>query len=124
VSNTLTVQYDRVIYLLDDTAANRARVHHYIDVYEYPDGRIEIRADGGALSCSPYDRLSEIDQGTVIENKRLRHALRVAQQVQAERDNRRAAGSPSRTNRGGRSPAEGASHRHPEAARAHRRGPE
>lgn len=32
--------------------------------------------------------------------KRLGHALRVAQQVQAERDNRRAAGSPSRTNRG------------------------
>ncbi|WP_174825345.1 hypothetical protein [Paraburkholderia madseniana] len=89
-----------MIYLLEDTAVNRGRIHHYIDVYEYPDGRIEIRADGSALPCSRYDRLSEIDQGAVIENKRLGHALRVAQQVQAERDNRRAAGSPSRTNRG------------------------
>jgi hypothetical protein len=79
---------------------NSASPTHYLDVYEYPDGRIEIRANGGALPCSRYDRLSEIDQGAVIENKRLGHALRVAQQVQAERDNRRAAGSPSRTNRG------------------------
>jgi hypothetical protein len=100
VSNTLTVQYDRVIYLLADTAANRSRIHHYLDIYEYPDGCIEIRADGAALPCTRYDRLSEIDQGAVIENKRLGHALRVAQQVQAERDNRRAAGSPSHTNRG------------------------
>jgi hypothetical protein len=28
VSATLTVQYDRVIYLLEDTPANRARIHH------------------------------------------------------------------------------------------------
>jgi hypothetical protein len=94
------VQYDRVIYLLADTPANRSRIHHYIDVYEYSDGRIETRADGTALPCTRYDRLSEIDQGAVVEHKRLGHALRVAQQVQAERDNRRAAGSPSRTNRG------------------------
>jgi hypothetical protein len=69
-------------------------------VFEYPDGRIEIRADGAALPCIRYDRLSEIDQGVVIENKRLGHALRVPRQVPMERDNRRAAGSPSRTNRG------------------------
>jgi hypothetical protein len=39
-----------VLYLLDDTAANRALIHHYLDVYEYPDGRIEIRANGTALA--------------------------------------------------------------------------
>jgi hypothetical protein len=50
VSATLTVQYDRVIYLLDDTPANRGLIHHYLDVYEYPDGRIEIRANGAALA--------------------------------------------------------------------------
>jgi hypothetical protein len=100
VSATLTVQYDRVIYLLDDTPANRGLIHHYLDVYEYPDGRIEIRADGGALTYRQYDRLSEIDQGAVVDNKRLGHVLEVAQQVQLERDNRRASGSPSRTNRG------------------------
>ncbi|MFM0336875.1 ISNCY family transposase [Paraburkholderia fungorum] len=100
VTKSLTVQYDRVMYLLDDTPANRKLIHRYIDVWEYPDGRIEIRADGTALPCVPYDRLSEIDQGAVIEHKRLGHALQVAQALQAQRDDRRASGSPSRTNRG------------------------
>jgi hypothetical protein len=100
VSATLTVQYDRVIYLLDDTPVTRALAHHYLDVYEYPDGRIEIRANGNALSHRQYDRLSDIDQGAVVDNKRLGHVLAVAQQLQLERDNRRISGSPSRTNQG------------------------
>src|SRR5260370_11352316 len=61
---------------------------------------MEIRANGVALRYVPYDKLSEIDQGVVIEHKRLGHALRVAQALQAQRDNRRVSGSPSRTNRG------------------------
>ena len=100
VSDALTLLNDRMIWLLDDTPASRSLIGRYIDVWEYPDGRIEIRADGVALPCISYDKLSEIDQGAVIEHKRLGHALRVAQALQAQRDNRRASGSPSRTNRG------------------------
>jgi Winged helix-turn helix len=100
VSRSLTVLNDRVIYLLEDTVANRKLIGRYIDVWEYPDGRMEIRANGVALRYVPYDKLSEIDQGVVIEHKRLGHALRVAQALQAQRDNRRVSGSPSRTNRG------------------------
>ena len=58
VTKSLTVQYDRVMYLLEDTPANRKLIHRYIDVWEYPDGRIEVRADGTALPCVPYDRLA------------------------------------------------------------------
>ncbi|KVD82942.1 ISNCY family transposase [Burkholderia ubonensis] len=100
VTKSLTVQYDRVMYLLDDTPEHRKLIHRYIDVWEYPDGRIEIRADGRVLPCRQYDRLTEIDQGAVVEHKRLSHVLQVAQALQAQRDNRRASGSPSRTNQG------------------------
>jgi hypothetical protein len=100
VTKSLTVQYDRVMYLLEDTPANRKLIHRYIDVWEYPDGRIEVRTDGAALPCVPYDRLAGIDQGAVIEHKRLGHALQVAQAIQAQRDNRRISGSPARTNQG------------------------
>ncbi|WP_327355738.1 hypothetical protein [Caballeronia telluris] len=48
----------------------------------------------------PYDKLAEIDQGAVIEHKRLGHALQVAKALQAQRENRRTSGSPSRTNDG------------------------
>ena len=100
VTKSLTVQYDRVIYLLQDTPANRRLIHRYLEVWEYPDGRIEIRAEGVSLPYVPYDRLAQIDQGAVIDNKRLNHALQVAQAIQAQRDDRRASGSPSRTNHG------------------------
>ncbi|MGF6786090.1 hypothetical protein OKW27_000403 [Paraburkholderia sp. 35.1] len=88
-----------MIWLLDDTPANRRLIHRHIDVWECPDGRLEIRADGVALPCVQYDKLAEIDQGAVVEHKRLGHALKVAQALQAQRDNRRISGSPSRTNR-------------------------
>ncbi|MCX5545332.1 ISNCY family transposase [Paraburkholderia sp. CNPSo 3076] len=100
VSDSLTLLNDRVIWLLDDTPANRKLIHRYIEVWEYPDGRLEIRADGVVLPCVPYDKLAEINQGAVVEHKRLGHALQVAQAIQAQRDNRRVSGSPSRTNRG------------------------
>ncbi|MFM0632965.1 transposase family protein, partial [Paraburkholderia xenovorans] len=100
VSDSLTVLNDRMIYLLEETETSRKLIGHYIDVWEYPDGRIEIRANGVALPYVPYDKLAEIDQGAVVEHKRLGHALRVAQAMQAQRDNRPVSGSPSRTNRG------------------------
>ncbi|MGQ7935477.1 hypothetical protein [Paraburkholderia sp. D1E] len=49
VSKVLTVQYDPEIYLLEDTVVNRSQIHNYLGVFEYPDGRIEIRVDGAAL---------------------------------------------------------------------------
>ncbi|HTJ92396.1 MAG TPA: ISNCY family transposase, partial [Pararobbsia sp.] len=100
VTNVLTVQYDRTIYLLEDSPANQALIHTYIDVVEYPDGRIEIWADGVSLPYVPYDRLAELDPGAVIDHKRLGHALQVAQAMQAQRDDRRTQQAPSRTNRG------------------------
>lgn len=68
VSDALTLLNDRVIWLLDDTPATRRLIGRYIDVWEYPDGRLEIRADGVVLPCVPYDKLAEIDQGAVIEH--------------------------------------------------------
>lgn len=81
VSDSVTLLNDRVIWLLDDTPANRELIHRYIDVWEYPDGRLEIRADGVVLRCVQYDKLAEIDQGAVVEHKRLGHALQVAQAI-------------------------------------------
>jgi hypothetical protein len=93
-------QYDRVIHLLDDSPVNRALAHHYLDVYEYPIGRIHIRANRAALTYRQYDRLSDIDQGAIVDNKRLGSVLQIVQQMQLERDNRRISGSLSRTNQG------------------------
>ncbi|KVD45764.1 integrase [Burkholderia ubonensis] len=100
VTKSLTVQYDRVMYLLDDTPENRKLIDRVIEVWEYPDGRIELRADGRVLPYRQYDRLAEIDQAAVVDHKRLSHVLQVAQAIQAQRDNSRIGKAPSRAHRG------------------------
>ncbi|GJG98503.1 ISNCY family transposase [Cupriavidus pauculus] len=107
VSNRLTLQYDRTLYLIQDRPEHRSLVHRYIEVAEYPDGRIELWTEGTPLSYVLYDRLPEIDQGAIVEHKRLGHVLEIAQHVQAQRDNRRIQALPSRT-------LIGQSPRHPE----------
>ena len=96
---SLTLQHDRIIYLLENCEANLALIHRYIDVYEYPDGHIEIRADGQSLRYERYDGLGQIDTSAIVENKRLGHALQAALILQAQRDSRRIK-APSRTHRG------------------------
>lgn len=100
VSKSLTLQYDKHLYMLADTSTTRGLIGSYIDVYEYPDGRIEVRANGAALPYTRYDKLSEVDQGAIVENKRLGHVLQVAQVMQEQRDSRRGRSAPARTNQG------------------------
>lgn len=99
VTQSLTLQHEKLIYLLADTAENRPLIHRYIDVWEYPSGRLEIRADGRVLSYQRYDRLSQVEAGAVVENKRLARALEVARAIQEQRDDSRRS-APSRTHRG------------------------
>jgi hypothetical protein len=95
----LTLQHERQIYLLADTPANRKLIHRYIDIWEYPDGRLQIQADGRVLAYARYDRLATVDAAAIVENKRLGHALQVAQLLQSQRDDRRTVAT-SRTHRG------------------------
>jgi transposase len=101
ISGSLTLQYDKRIYLLEDDAANRRLIGKYVEVYEYPDGRIEVRAAGRALPYALYDKLSQIDHAAVVDNKRLGHALRIAQALQEQRDDRRGLVGPSSRHRTG-----------------------
>ena len=60
-----------MLYLIEDSELSRRAIGKYIDVYHYPDGRKELRLNGTLLPYSTYDRLSEIDQGAIVDNKRL-----------------------------------------------------
>ena len=100
VTQNLTLQYDKNMYLLTDTPTTRSVIGKYVEVHDYPDGRIEVRANGAALPYTLYDRLSEVNQGAIVENKRLGHVLHVAQIMQEQRDSRRSGSSPARTNQG------------------------
>jgi len=98
VTKALTLHYERKLYLLADTAANRRLVGKYIEVFQFPEGRIEIRVAGASLPYSLYDKLGAIDQGAIVDNKRLGHVLQIVQMVQSKRDSR-AANVPSTAHR-------------------------
>lgn len=77
VSKNLTLQYDKKLYLLEDNEENRRFQGKYIDVWQYPDGTIGLRARGSSLPFITYDWLGELDQGAIINNKRLGQALAI-----------------------------------------------
>ena len=87
VSQNLILHYERKLYVLPDTADNRRLIGKYVEVFQYPDGRIEIRVAGRALPYSLYTHSGTIDQqGAIVENKRLSHALQVLRVAQVGRD--------------------------------------
>ena len=61
VTNTPTVQYDRVLFILEPSALTRPLARTKVSVFDYPDGRIEIRHQGLALPYRTFDRISRID---------------------------------------------------------------
>jgi hypothetical protein len=88
VTESLTLRYERKMYLIEDTPSNRRYIGKYIEVFQFPDGRIEIRVAGVSLPYSTYDKVGTIDHGDVVDNKRLSQVLRTAQIVQSQRDDR------------------------------------
>jgi hypothetical protein len=71
---------------MDEWHAGRRLIGKYVEVFQYPDGRIEIRVAGRALPYSLYINSGLIEQGAIVENKRLSHALQVLQAAQARRE--------------------------------------
>jgi transposase len=92
VTKALTLHYERKLYMLVDTAINRGLIGKYLEFFQYPDGRIEIRAGGVSLPYSTYDKLGAVDQGAIVDNKRLSHVLQISQDVQSKRDSRSVSG--------------------------------
>jgi hypothetical protein len=52
-----TKRYERKMYLIQDTPSNRRYIGKYIEVFQFPDGFIEIRAAGVSLPYSTYDKV-------------------------------------------------------------------
>lgn len=104
VSHNLTLHYERKLHVLKDTAENRRLIGKYVEVFRFSDGRIEIRVAGQALPYSVYLSSGRVqpgvlDQGAVVENKRLSHALQALRQSQARREARPLQASPPPTHR-------------------------
>ena len=59
VTNSLTVQYDRVMYLLEPNDTTLELRWKKVRIYDYPDGTRDIKYDGLSLPYSVFDKVSQ-----------------------------------------------------------------
>jgi transposase len=83
VTLNLAVQYDRVMFILEPNEVTRGLVRKKVTIYDYPDGRIEVRYNGLSLPYRTFDRVARVVQGAIVENKRLTEALDLCREIQA-----------------------------------------
>lgn len=82
----MTFQYDKVLYLIEDTEKNSRLVNEVVKILDYPDGRIAVQYGKRKLSFRTFDKLAKVDQTQVVDNKRLGKVLQFAQEKQEEFD--------------------------------------
>ena len=71
LSAALTLQYDKVLYLVDPVRENQRLAGKRVTVIDYPDGRIKIKYEGRELGYREFDKLTHTHQGEVVPHKRL-----------------------------------------------------
>jgi hypothetical protein len=102
VSNSLTLQYDKTLFLLEPNDFTKPLARKRVTVQDYPDGRIAIRYEGRDLPYRIFDKLQKVDQGVIVENKRLGAVLAYCAERQKEFDDLRSKKSPRRRGQGER----------------------
>lgn len=86
LTQSLTFRYDKMIYLVDPTEENSRIAGENIKVYDYPDGTLAFKYGYRSLTYQVFDKLDCIDQGQIVDNKRLGTVLKLAQDKMDELD--------------------------------------
>ena len=96
VSNSLTLQYDKVLFLLEPNEITRELRRQRVTVVDYPDGRLAIRYHGLDLPYTTFDKLRQVSQEAIVENKHLGAALAFIREQQRQTPQQRSQKAPRR----------------------------
>ena len=96
LSRALTLQYDKVIFILEPSDQAKAAIGKRVTVIDHPDGRLSIRYKGVELAYRTFDKLRQVSQGAIIENKRLGAVLAFIREQQLARAEPRSRKAPRR----------------------------
>lgn len=97
VTNSLTVQYDRVVYLLEPNSITVDLKRKKVEIFDYSDGTVSIRYEGLDLPYSVFDKVRQVKQAAVVSNKRLGSVLQFVQEEQEKESVKRSQHGPVRT---------------------------
>jgi hypothetical protein len=102
LSQSLTLQYDKVLFLVEPSEIAQSAIGKRITVVDYPDGRIAIRYRGEELAYRTFDKLRKVNQAAVVENKRLGSLLEMIKAYQdTQHEPRRSTKAPKRRDQTG-----------------------
>ena len=102
LSQALTLQYDKVMFILEPSEHAKAAIGKRITVIDYPDGRLAIRYNGAELAYRTFDKVRQVDQGAIADNKRLGSVLAMIRDEQLRRGPERRSGRRRRDQRDAR----------------------
>lgn len=71
VSAQLSLSYERKRIILEESDVTRGLSGKYVDTYQFPNGRLDIRWKGLALPYSVFDKDQRVTHAAITENKHL-----------------------------------------------------
>jgi len=89
VSQSLTLRYEKVIFILDPTDYAKTLPRQKVIVCDYPDGRLKIMHQGTILTYRTFDTLRSVHRSPVVENKRVDDILSIVAEMQDGREQQR-----------------------------------
>jgi hypothetical protein len=84
VGQQLQLSWHRKLLILERNALTEALPGKYLEVFDFGDGRVELRWKGVLLPYRVFEKDQRVVHATVVENKRLTEVLAMAQILQAE----------------------------------------
>jgi transposase len=89
VSHQLVINYNRMKFMLRPDETSAALAGKVVDIYDFPDGRLEIRWKGFPLPYTVFDHLQRVSHAAIVENKRLGEVLAWIKQKQDQQPHHR-----------------------------------
>ena len=89
LAKNLTLHYRKKMLMVTPSPETQPLIRRRVRVYEWDDGHLEVVCDGCALPFTVFDKNPYIDQGEVVENKRLGAAMKWVEERQEARDKER-----------------------------------
>ena len=102
LSQALTLQYDKVVFIVEPSEPATAAIGKYVTVFDYPDGRLSIRHNGVELAYRTFDKVRQVDQGAIADNKQLGGVLAMIRDKQLGRGTEQRSGPRRRDQRDAR----------------------
>ena len=77
LSQALTLQYDKIMFILEPSEQAKAAIGKRVTVVDYPDGRLAIRYRGVELAYRTFDKIRQVDAGRDCREQTARRCARL-----------------------------------------------